>query len=339
MFTVPRRIQQQTGRFSRVDGIPYELPINSRASPALMAAFTIDAREAAKLLPGNEVHPLRLWGNKAALFITVIDYRETDIGPYIEFSIAIPCTHGAKPAPVGLPLLFQKHYGLGQYVVDLPVSTEVSVKGGKGIWGMPKHQANLDFRITEQTVSSQYDKDGQLAVRIEIDRPGKAWLPLRASGANYCQFRGMLMKSFIYFRGKFAFRLGKKASARLTIGDHPRVQPLKRLGISEEPFFVGFLPSSSGELDDHFESWFLSYPDLPATRPEGLESVVDLGQSQRWLTPPTAAGRQPSHAAMTPAMGEDAEEPTVIVSSDLFEDEEPRRPDSHPNDAGMGAHS
>ena len=30
---------------------------------------------------------------------------------------------------------------VGQYVWDLPVSTEISVKGGKGIWGTPKHQA------------------------------------------------------------------------------------------------------------------------------------------------------------------------------------------------------
>jgi len=269
-----------------VDGIPYELPINSRASPALMAAFTIDARAAAALLPGNEVHPLRLRGNKGVLFITVIDYRDTDIGPYIEFSVAIACTHGKKPAPPLLPLLFQKHYGLGQYVVDLPVSTEISVKGGKGIWGMPKHQANLDFRIGEQTISSQYDLDGKLAVRIEIDRPGKAWLPLRASGANYCQFRGMLMKSLIYFHGKFAFRLGKKASARLTLGDHPRVAPLKKLGVSPKPFFTGFFPASSGVLDDHFECWFLSYKELPAALPEGLESVVGLGLSQQWLSPP-----------------------------------------------------
>jgi hypothetical protein len=321
---VPKRIKQQTGRYAKVDGIPYELPINSRASPALMAAFTIDAREAAALLPGNEVHPLRLWGNKGVLLVTVIDYRDTDIGPYIEFSVAIACTHGPRPAPPVLPLLFQKHYRLGQYVVDLPVSTEISVKGGKGIWGMPKHQANLDFRIGEQTISSQYDKDGQLAVRIEIDRPGKAWLPLRASGANYCQFRGMLMKSFIYFRGKFAFRLGRKASARLTLGDHPRAQPLKKLGISSKPFFTGFLPESSGELDDHFECWFLSYPELPAGQPEGLESVANLGLSQKWLTPPSAGGRQPLLAP---------EAATAESTS-----EQAPRPDTLAGEAGAGAH-
>ncbi|SEM16025.1 Acetoacetate decarboxylase (ADC) [Stigmatella aurantiaca] len=294
MWTRPKRLKRQTGRYARVDGIPYTLPINSRESPALMAAFTIDASKAAALMPGNEVHPLRLWGNKGVLLVTVIDYRDTDIGPYIEFSVAIACTHGPKPARPLWPLLFQKHHGLGQYVVDLPVSTEVSVKGGKGIWGMPKHQANLDFHISGQTVSSQYDKDGKLALRIEIDRPGKAWLPLRASGANYCQFRGMLMKSLIHFRGKFALRLGRKASAHLTLGDHPRVQPLKTLGIASQPFFTGFLPSASGELDDHFECWFLSYPALPAGPQEGLESVAELGLSQHWLTPPSAGGRQQS---------------------------------------------
>ncbi|ADO74390.1 acetoacetate decarboxylase family protein [Stigmatella aurantiaca] len=290
MFKVPKRIQQQTGRYAKVDGIPYELPINSRASPALMAAFTLDARKAAAWMPGNEVHPLRLWGNKGVLFITVIDYRDTDIGPYIEFSVAIACTHGRRPAPPLLPLLFQRHHGLGQYVVDLPVSTEISVKGGKGIWGMPKHQANLDFRIDGSTVSSQYDKDGQLAVRIEIDRPRRTWLPIRASAANYCQFRGMLMKSSIYFRGKFGFCFGSKASARLTLGSHPRVQPLKDLGIASKPFFTGFLPSSSGVLDDHFESWFLSYPQLPAGQPEGMESVTRLGLSQQWLPGPHRSG-------------------------------------------------
>ncbi|MDI1483406.1 acetoacetate decarboxylase family protein [Polyangium sp. y55x31] len=310
MWLMPERIKQQTGRYSRVDGIPYELPINSQSSPALMAAFTIDARKAAELLPGNEVHPLRLWGNKGVLFVTVVDYRETDIGPYIEFSLAIACTYGTEPAPPLLPLLFQKHYRLGQYVMDLPVSTEISVKGGKGIWGMPKHQANLDFRIDEHTVSSQYDKDGQFAVRIEIERPPRTRLSLRASAANYCQFRGMLMKSYIYFHGKFGFRLGRRASARLTIGDHPRVQPLRTLGISSKPFFVGFFPASSGVLDDHFECWFLSYPSLPAAQPEGMESVVGLGLSQQWLPPP----REPALGA-----------PPMPEAPQALEAPEPRR--------------
>jgi hypothetical protein len=286
-MAVPARLRQQSGRHSLVDGIPFTLPVTCTPSPALMAAYPVNAERAAALLPGNEVHPFRLW-DRGLLVITVIHYLSTNIGTYIEFSIAIACTHGRKPAPRLLPGLLMKHYGTGQCVIDLPVSTEISVKGGKGIWGMPKHRASLDFTVADRTVSSQYDLDGRLAMRIEIDRPARTWLPLNIGSANYCAFRGLLMKSYIYFRGHMGFGLMGKAGARLTIGDHPRMAPLKGLEIAPRPLFTAFIPDAIGVLDDYFESWFLSFARAPAAPPEGLESVVGLGLGEEWLPPPVA---------------------------------------------------
>ena len=285
---VPKRLLRQSDRHALVDGIPFSLPVNSDESPALMAAFLIDADKAAALMPGNELHAFRLWGNKAVLMITVIDYRVTDIGKYVEFSIAIACTHGKKPAPPILNALLFKFYDAGQYVLDLPVSSEISVKGGKGIWGMPKHQANLDFVITEETVSSQYDLDGQLAMRITIDRPRRTPIkpPVHIGAANFCQFRGMLMKSYIYFRGKMGFSFLNKNAATLILGDHPRMAPLKTLNISKNALFTAFFPSSNGLLDDYFESWFISNSEAIESQPEGLESVAQLGFGEEWLAPP-----------------------------------------------------
>src|SRR6266581_6977752 len=288
---IPTRLEAQRGRFALVDGIPFNLPVSTEKSPALMAAFGIDVDKAKALLPGNELHPFRLW-NKGLLVITVIDYRVTTIGKYIEFSIAIACTHGKRPAPRLLPGIFMKTFGTGQYVYDLPVSTEISVKGGKGIWGMPKHQANLSYIITDRTVSSQYDLDGQLVMKIEIDRPKRTWLPLNMGAINYCQFRGMLMKSQIHFNARLGFSLLKKGSARLTFGDHPRAQVFKDLGIGRNPLLTGFFPAVTGILDDHVDSWFLSYETPPQEAPEGLESVVSLGLSQEWLAPPEAPAPQ-----------------------------------------------
>ncbi len=283
---MPKRLERQQGRYALVDGIRFTLPVNSEDTPSLMAIFPVDFKAAATLIEGAEVHPLRLWGDRAALVITVVNYEVTDIGRYIEYSIAIACTHGERPGPPLLPALFRGHYGTGQYVVDLPVSTEISVKGGKGIWGMPKHQASLDFLISKRTVSSQYDLDGQLAVRVEIDRPRFAGFPVATAAANYCAFRGLLMKSYVYFHGKAGFNLPFTHSARLTIGDHPRVAPLKQLGIGERPLISAWFPETAGVLDDHFESWFLYYDQPPEQVPEGMESVVDLGQSQDWPPPP-----------------------------------------------------
>lgn len=282
---IPARLKRQAGRHALVDGIPFTMPVNSRRSPALMAAFPIDPDRAAELMPGNEIHPLRI-GRSALLMLTVIDYRETDIGKYIEYSIGIGCTRGPRPAPLVLAGLFRGRYGTGQYVIDLPVSSEVSVKGGKGIWGMPKHQANLDFEISDKTVRSRYDLDGRMVVEVEIDRPGWDRFPLRASAVNWCAFRGMLMKSDIYFRGKIGFSLLKRGSARLTLGDHPRADVLRRLEIGSRPLFTAFLPETAGTLDDHLQAWFLTYPEPPASAPEGMESVMDLGLSENWLSPP-----------------------------------------------------
>jgi hypothetical protein len=297
------RLRRQAGRHALVDGIPFTLPVASQHSPALIAAYSIDAHAAAELLLGDEVHPLRLPGGRAVLVVTVIDYRDTNIGRYIEFSVAIACTHGARRAPPLVPILplVQRLFGTGQYVVDLPVSSEISVKGGKGIWGMPKHQANLDFVIAEKTVSSQYDLDGQMCVRIEVDRPRFERLPLAMSGANYCAFRGMLMKSSISFRARAGFNLPFTRSARLDIGEHPRVRPLVGLDIADRALFSGFFPTTRGVLDDHVESWFLSYEEPPTVVPEGLASVVDLGQSQAWLAPPDdPALEQPGAQIATP---------------------------------------
>jgi len=285
---MPRRLKRQAGRYSLVDHIPYHLPIACHKTPALFAVFKINAEKAKRLIPGNEVYPFRLW-NEGLLVITVINYVDTVIGKYIEFSIAIACTHGPKRAPRLIPALFWHHYGLGQYVVDLPVSTEISVKGGKGIWGMPKHQANLDFVITDEIVSSQYDKDGQFAMRIDIERPKKAWMPLNIGAINYCEFRGMLMRSRIYFKSKVGFSLFKKGAATLTLGDHPLMQPLKELEISKDPVFTAFLPDTNGVLDDYYEGWFVSYEQPPQHAPEGLESVVNLGLGEVWLAPPDRA--------------------------------------------------
>src|SRR5215216_2546667 len=166
---MPRRLKREGGRHALVDGIPFALPVRSFRMQALMAAFPVDTEQARALLPPSVV-PVRLW-NKTLLVITVVNYQETSIGRYIEYSVALSCARRDEQPPRLVPLLLPGPFRFGQYVLDLPVSSEVSVKGGKGIWGMPKHQANLDFVVTDDTVSSQYDKDGELGVLVEMERP------------------------------------------------------------------------------------------------------------------------------------------------------------------------
>jgi hypothetical protein len=284
-MALPARQKRLDGRYALVDGINYKMPIDSWEASTILAIFPCDYEAARKLLPEGDVHPFRLW-NKALVVVTVIDYRQTDIGSYIEYSIAVACTRGGKPAPRLLPGLFRKWFGTGQYVHDLPVSTEVSVKGGKGIWGMPKHQASLDYREGKRWVSAQYDLDGQMVTRLDVKRPSRVWLPFQTNAANYCMFRGMIYRSWIYFQGKLGFSLGR-GSARFVLGDHPRADALRELGIGADPVAALYIPNVKGLLDDYFECWFVTVPTLPKEAlSEGLESTYPLGYGQDRLAPP-----------------------------------------------------
>lgn len=283
---IPRRQDRLAGRHAYVDGIRYVMPVASSEASAIVAVFPIDFELAREAIPDGDVHPFRMW-NRALLIVTVIDYRKTNIGNYIEYSLAIACTKGARPAPALAPAIFQRFFGTGQYVFDLPVSTEISVKGGKGIWGMPKHRANLDFVTGKSWISSQYDLDGQMVSRFDVRRPRWIWIPVNTGAANYCMFRGMIMKSVIYFRGKAGMHLLRPISARLVLGDHPRAEKIRALNIGPNPIFSAYLPNVRGVLDDYFECWFVTQASEPtAPISEGLETTYPLGYNRDWLAPP-----------------------------------------------------
>jgi len=284
-MAIPKRIKNYKGRHALVDNVPFEMPIYTEGSQALMACFSCNYEKANALLPGNELHAFRLPNRKAVIVVTVINYLETNIGNYIEYSIGLACTHGSKPAPSLLPIALTKMFGTGQFILDLPVSSEISVKGGRGIWGMPKHQANLDFVITDEMVSSQYEKDGQFAFRVEIDRPKSRDFRIKMNSTNYSHFRNLLMSSYLYFDATAKFNLFKKAKGRLFIGDHPRTAYLRNLDINGDPFLCMFMPQANGILDDHFQCWFITYESPPEKMTEGFESVVNLGLGEEWLEP------------------------------------------------------
>lgn len=279
-----RRIRWTRGQHANVDGIAFAMPVASQNSPAIFACYTIDADRARDMLPGSELHPFRL-GKRGLLLVEVVHYTDTPIGKYVEFCLGIVCTRGTRPAPAVLPAVLPKRYGLGQYIYDLPVSTEISVKGGLGIWGMPKRQANLDFVVSDDWVSSQYDLDGELVARLDVRRPRSTPLPMSISGVGYGAFRGLLTKSYVHLKGRLGVSFGR-GSARLLLGTHARARALADLDISPEPVLSGFVPSSRGWLDDHIETWFLTERTPPAVSEDGLQDVMGLGQSQRWLAPP-----------------------------------------------------
>ncbi|HRI38378.1 MAG TPA: hypothetical protein PLO50_07475, partial [Nitrospira sp.] len=109
---------------------------------------------------------------------------------------------------------------------------------------------------------------------------------LNMGARNYCRFRGMIYRSYIYFHGKAWLGFGA-GSGRLLLGDSPRADALKGLGIAADPIFTAYIPSLNGVLDDYMESWFTtSATPLQSMPGEGLETTYPIGYGEMWLAPP-----------------------------------------------------
>ena len=161
-----------------------------------------------------------------------------------------------------------KHAGTGQYVWDLPVSSLISVKGGKGIWGMPKHQANLDFQVDAHSMSSQYDLDGKLCMRITVDRPHGPKIPLNNFGAvNWCSVPGNADEVVdLLHRSRPRSRSGRSQRPSCSSVIIPGWIPCERSTCRARRCSPPAFPHSKGVLDDHFESWFITSPKARRSR-------------------------------------------------------------------------
>lgn len=280
---INRRAQWLKGKYANVDGIPFQMPVETLDSPALFSLFSIDPVKAQEMMPGQELYVCPIW-KRALLMVAVVNYQDTSIGKYVEFCIGIVCCkRRRKPARL-LPLALPFAYNTGVYIYDLPVSTEISVKGGLGIWGMPKRQGNLDFIVKDGLRSSQYDLDGQMVARIDVP-DGKPFMPFWFSGVGYGSYRGLLTLSRFSGRGKAGLKSGKKGG-RLILGDHPRADCLKALDINPTPIMTGHVPHFAGVLDDHIDSWYLTSDTPPDIATDTMHDVIDLTTSEAWLTPP-----------------------------------------------------
>ena len=135
---------------------PVELPVRYHDGSLMGAFWLVEETKAAALLPDN-LEPLLLPGRNAAAGLFMMDYRNSTLGPYGEVGIGIQAVRkGTGATLIGylwdmvanvfhvdemLSLFGQEDSGL--YVVTLPVTTQVSVAGGREVWGFPKYLAEM----------------------------------------------------------------------------------------------------------------------------------------------------------------------------------------------------
>ena len=196
------------------DGTPWSTgsrsccPSNSARTPALMAAFPVDGERCGTAAARRRAPPGAAARRRGLLVVTVVNYVMTDIGRYVEYSLAIACTFGA---PAGTPAAARpaaralRHRAVRR---GPPGQQRGLGEGRQGDLG--DAEAPGEPRLQHRTGGQQPVRGRRHARRPDRDRPtpGTA-LPLDIGAVNYCIFRGLVMRSSIYFRGAADIAFGR----------------------------------------------------------------------------------------------------------------------------------
>ncbi|HEY8523813.1 MAG TPA: acetoacetate decarboxylase family protein [Acidimicrobiales bacterium] len=209
------------GRTYEIAGRTVTLPCEVRDASAGTALFEVDAGAAAELVP----EPFELVESapgRGQLNLAVIDYRDNDLGDYLEIGI----------------ILFVKPRGgaddqAGTYIARLPVDQEFTCEAGRTIWGFPKTVEEIDLAYADDSATATLRMGGQLVLRLTLPRGGDDETP-PLSMTTYTLIDGVPHATAFSQGGAGAQVVPGGAGVTLELGDHPVAKELAALGLPAE---------------------------------------------------------------------------------------------------------
>ncbi len=206
-------------------GHDFKLPILYRRLDTFFAMFGADHRAAAALLPSPRMKPVKVWPGRAAVVLNAFNYLDTDIGPYGEFSVGVPCT--------------MRHAGRrlwGVYVHRLPVTTEIAMVGGIEVWGYPKFLCDMKFENTAADHVALLTLDGQLILELRVKKGGLGIDRAMNLGTFTVKDNEIVYTSLVT---QGLARIMPQGLAALRTGPHQMGAELARLSLGDRPIATG----------------------------------------------------------------------------------------------------
>lgn len=241
----PRR--EADGPISGASFEPFFLPVRYPHNEAFVGIFGIDLDAALARLPSDDLHPVRLRRDRAALAIGAFLYRnpvtEVESGAiragmtYGEIGITLMCT--TRPTPPLLPLAelpIGESRKFGLFILHLPVTTFEAYEAGRIIWNAPKFVADMDFTIGPDELAVELSEGGTSILRLETRRGG--WTrPDREDLVWYASKDQNLLRTDAPVDGIQQLRVGGR-SGQLELGAHPIADELRELDADTTPTAV-----------------------------------------------------------------------------------------------------
>jgi Acetoacetate decarboxylase (ADC) len=224
------------GGLYEVGGRVVSLPCVVRDASAGTAMFEVDLDAAQSMVP-EAFEIIESSPGRCQLIVAVIDYRDNDLGDYLE---------------IGITFFVVPRGGLGEpgtYIHRLPVDQAFTCEAGRLIWGFPKSVEEISLDYQDEAVTATLSMGGELVLRLTLPRGGDDVMA-PAPMVTYTMIGDTACRTPFTQGGAGAQVLVGSDGVRLELGDHPLARELLRLGLPADAVMSTWTERMSGSFGE-----------------------------------------------------------------------------------------
>lgn len=218
------------GRPSRIPVFYYDATMLTAAFPARLDALRL-------LLPDPRFVPARLAPGLGLVVVSALEYRDTDIGPYNELAIAIvlnePRLRLNLPGRALWDAVFrpeEKH----AFIVHLPVTTEIALRGGVDFYNFPKFLAGIEFAQERDARTCRLTEGREHVLTLSAD-PIATPRSTRSDLFSHLYMDGQPQRAQFKMHERRTGTCRRRGAAEVVLGDrHPIARELAGVLVSRK---------------------------------------------------------------------------------------------------------
>jgi hypothetical protein len=223
------------------EGTKFLLPGFYRENASVTAVYTAASKAVKALLPHADMTSVELSPGRCMVAFTAFEYKDSDIGPYNEFSIAFLITFRKRQIPLFTAMRRMMSGEMSAYVWQLPVTTELARRGGVDQYGYPKFLADITFKKGAKTISCTVAEGDAEILTLE----GKILPTARGRQSrshSYSLLDGIPLVTTVLMDYIEQGQSREKDAARLSLGSHVIADDIRKLGLSKSPVSYMYTP-------------------------------------------------------------------------------------------------
>jgi len=224
------------GGVYEVGGRVVTLPCVVRDASAGTALFDVDLDSAQRMVP-DAFEVVESGPGRCQLVVAVIDYRDNDLGDYLE---------------LGITFFVVPRSGLGEpgtYIYRLPVDQGFTCEAGRLIWGFPKSVEEITLDYADDHVTAALSMGGELVLRLTLPRGGDDVMT-PSPMVTYTMIDGAACRTPFTQGGAGSQVLVGGDGVTLELGDHPLARELAALGLPAAAVMSTWTERMSGSFGE-----------------------------------------------------------------------------------------